>query len=84
VVDGYCDRWINGIDDATTLAHRIHALIREQKYDEAHGLLPTEKPYPLPGDLAARIGASRRESAESLESLPTSRSAVDPDAPGRA
>lgn len=58
-VDDYCDTWITGIVDATALAHRIHALIREQKYDEAHELLPAEKPYPLPADLAATIGASR-------------------------
>ena len=57
-VDDYCDSWITGIDDATTLAHDVHALIREQKYDAAHELLPPERPYPLPAGLAASIGAS--------------------------
>lgn len=57
-VDDYCDAWITGIDDATDLAHRIHALVREQRYDEANGLLPAERPYPLSGTLAAAIGAS--------------------------
>lgn len=57
-VNDYCDAWIAGIDDATDLAHRVHALVREQKLDEAHELLPPEKPYPLPAGLAAAIGAS--------------------------
>jgi Domain of unknown function (DUF4291) len=58
-VDDYCDNWITGIDDATGLAHRIHALVREQRYPEADELLPPERPYPLPDRLAAAIGASR-------------------------
>ncbi|HEV2634231.1 MAG TPA: DUF4291 domain-containing protein [Actinocrinis sp.] len=57
-VDDYCDTWITGIDDATDLTHRIHALIRDHRYPEAHALLPAERPYPLPADLAALIGAS--------------------------
>ena len=58
-VDAYCDEWITGIDDATPLAHRIHALVREGELDEAGALLPAESPYPLPANLAASIVATR-------------------------
>lgn len=58
-VDEYCDNWITGIDDATELAHEVHALVREQRYGEAHALLPDERAYPLAPELAAVIGADK-------------------------
>lgn len=58
-VDDYCDAWITGIDDATGLAHQVHALVREQRHAEAHALLPDERPYPLPTELATAIGADK-------------------------
>jgi hypothetical protein len=57
-VHAYCDEWIAGIDDATALAHEIHALVRDRAYDQANALLPAEAPYPLPAGLAASIGAT--------------------------
>ncbi len=57
-VDRYVREWIVNIDDATVTAQAIHALVRSG--DEAGGaeLLPVERPYPLPPDVATNIGAS--------------------------
>ncbi|WP_406034005.1 DUF4291 domain-containing protein [Nocardioides sp. NBC_00163] len=53
VVPAYVDDWIVGIDDITD---RLPA-IRSGEQPR-----PTEMPYPLPTDVAARIGASSRAS----------------------
>ncbi|MYS23636.1 protein of unknown function [Streptomyces sp. DvalAA-14] len=58
-VDRYLDEWIVGIDDVTHLARTVHDLAREGAGEQAARLLPVERPYPLPGSLASRIGASR-------------------------
>jgi hypothetical protein len=58
-VERYVDRWITGITDVTPLMHEIAGLIREGRLDAAGELLPVETAYPLPEDLATRIGASR-------------------------
>jgi hypothetical protein len=44
----YVNQWIQDIADVTPLAHAIHALIANQKIDEAQSMLPKERPY-LPG-----------------------------------
>ncbi|WP_344618936.1 DUF4291 domain-containing protein [Dactylosporangium salmoneum] len=41
----YADEWIVGITDVTGLAHRIHALVRAGRADEARALLPGEREY---------------------------------------
>lgn len=55
-VNRYCDQWIRGIEDATDLAHRCHAELTEHGPEAAAGLLPPERPYPVPAAIAARIG----------------------------
>ncbi|MFG2297741.1 DUF4291 domain-containing protein [Streptomyces sp. NPDC048603] len=55
-VDRYTDEWITGIRDVTGLAREVHAAVRAGDLDTATGLLPAERPYPLPADLVARIG----------------------------
>jgi hypothetical protein len=45
-VDHYVERWIRRIEDATDLAHRIHALVRASDDVGAAALLPAERPYP--------------------------------------
>ncbi|ENV37542.1 DUF4291 domain-containing protein [Acinetobacter venetianus] len=41
----YVNEWITSITDVTPLAHQIHALIEENKLDEATQLLPLETIY---------------------------------------
>ena len=55
-VTRYCDTWIRGIDDVTELAHHVHGALREHGTEAASGLLPEERPYPVPAGIAARIG----------------------------
>ncbi|OEY99050.1 MULTISPECIES: DUF4291 domain-containing protein [Stenotrophomonas] len=44
----YAGDWIKRITDVTPLAHRIHALVAEDRLEEAKATLPIERPY-LPG-----------------------------------
>lgn len=54
----YADDWIIRIDDATSLAGDVHELVTAGRLAAAADLVPVEKPYPLPEDLAAIIGAN--------------------------
>ena len=47
-VEHYCNDWITRITDITALAHNIHQLVQQRRYDEAQALLPQERPYPNP------------------------------------
>lgn len=44
----YAGDWIQRITDVTPLAHQIHALVVEDRLEEAKATLPIERPY-LPG-----------------------------------
>ena len=52
----YCDEWVREIRDVTELARECHSRLREQGADAAAKLLPPERPYPMPPELAAHIG----------------------------
>ncbi|MEO3742514.1 DUF4291 domain-containing protein [Plantactinospora sp. B5E13] len=54
----YVDGWTVGITDVTATAHAIRAALRAGDRDTAMGLLPPERPYPLPDEVAAVVGAS--------------------------
>jgi hypothetical protein len=56
-VDRYVDEWITGIEDATPRAHEIAALVEAGQREAARGLLPVERPLPLPAHVAATVGA---------------------------
>ncbi|WP_026402095.1 DUF4291 domain-containing protein [Actinomadura rifamycini] len=58
VIDRYVDDWILGIEDRTPLARRIHRLLQDGQAAKARNLLPSERPYPLPPNLAKNIGAT--------------------------
>jgi len=60
-VDHYLDDWITKITDVTGLAHEISAAVQRQDLDAAQSLLPPERPYPLPSDVAAQVEADQRE-----------------------
>jgi len=41
----YTGRWIKNITDITSVAHKLHQLTREDRFDEAKSLLPHERDY---------------------------------------
>jgi hypothetical protein len=41
----------------TGLAHRIHNLVKTGNLTEAEALLPPERPYPLPTEIATPLRA---------------------------
>nr|WP_312018752.1 DUF4291 domain-containing protein [Streptomyces sp. I05A-00742] len=43
----YADEWIVSTTDITSLAHTIHAHLRDSDMDAARQLLPHERPYPV-------------------------------------
>ena len=44
----YVSSWIRSITDMTPLAHAIHALVEEERLDEARAALPVETVFTLP------------------------------------
>ncbi len=57
-VDGYVDEWTVAIRDVTPTARAVRQRLDEGDRAGAAELLPDERPYPLPPDLAAHVGAS--------------------------
>jgi hypothetical protein len=56
-VDRYVDEWIVGLTDLTPTVRTIHELLRAGDEPAATALLPTERRYPLPPQIAATIDA---------------------------
>src|SRR5262249_27318258 len=54
----YVDEWIVSLVDVTGLARQIRELLDAGDDAAAGGLLPVERPYPLPAEIGAVIGAS--------------------------
>jgi uncharacterized protein DUF4291 len=54
----YVNDWTIAISDITALAHEIHSLVAAGDLTAATGRLPVERPYPLPDDLKALVGAT--------------------------
>lgn len=52
----YVDEWTLAITDVTDLAREVHAAVRSRA--DVSGLLPAERPYPLPEGIIETIGAS--------------------------
>ncbi|MFI6817891.1 DUF4291 domain-containing protein [Nonomuraea sp. NPDC050328] len=52
----YVDQWVLGITDLTDRVHDIRQALRDGK--DVADLLPAERPYPLPRELAQAIGAN--------------------------
>jgi hypothetical protein len=53
VVPAYVDSWVVGLEDVTDRVRRLRELPATRRTD-----LPVERPYPLPRDVAAVIGAT--------------------------
>jgi hypothetical protein len=58
IVDRYVDDWILGIEDRTPLVRKIHLHLKAGRTSQAKALLPKNRLYPLPENLARRLGAS--------------------------
>ncbi|NRQ36239.1 DUF4291 domain-containing protein [Nonomuraea sp. NN258] len=52
----YVDDWTVSITDITDRVREVHAAVRGRA--DLTGLLPVERPYPIPADVATVIGAS--------------------------
>ncbi|WP_245931782.1 DUF4291 domain-containing protein [Actinokineospora auranticolor] len=55
----YVDEWIVGLTDVTATMRAVGEHAAAGRVAEATALLPEERPYPLPEDLASRVNASR-------------------------
>jgi hypothetical protein len=53
----YVDEWVTAITDVTGLAREIRGHLDDNDEARATELLPPERPYPLPEQIAARIAA---------------------------
>ncbi|MFG3700899.1 DUF4291 domain-containing protein [Micromonospora sp. NPDC047620] len=54
----YVDEWLVALTDATPMAHAVRAALDAGDDSAAEALLPPERPYPLPPDVAAVVGAT--------------------------
>jgi hypothetical protein len=57
-VHRYVDEWLVRLTDVTPLAREIRGLVTAGDEEAARALLPVERPYPLPADIAATITAT--------------------------
>jgi hypothetical protein len=56
-VGRYVEEWILNVADVTTLAHDTHSYVTSGDHAAARSWLPVERPYALPDNLKAIIGA---------------------------
>jgi hypothetical protein len=54
----YATEWVAGLTDLTPTVRKIAALVQTGRAAQAQRLLPPERPFPLPPQLARRVGAS--------------------------
>ncbi|MFC0101071.1 DUF4291 domain-containing protein [Micromonospora marina] len=54
----YVDEWVVGLTDVTALARSVHHRLTDGDEAGASALLPVERPYPLPDEVARVIDAS--------------------------
>ncbi|MBO9200197.1 MULTISPECIES: DUF4291 domain-containing protein [Niastella] len=57
-VEKYINDWITDIEDITPSCQHIHQLLLSKNIDEANALLPAEKFYPIPDQIAKNIDAT--------------------------
>jgi hypothetical protein len=59
-VHAYVDEWIQRIEDITDQARTVRRTVAEKGVEAGAELLPKEIPYPLPQDIARRIGCTEK------------------------
>lgn len=57
-VGRYVEGWIRKVSDITSLAHQVRDAALLGDLQQAAGLLPVEKPYPLSPEIARCVGAT--------------------------
>jgi hypothetical protein len=57
-VDAYLGQWIVSIEDVTSLTQKVDALVKQGNLGRAQEFVPIELPYPLPSEIAQRIGGT--------------------------
>ena len=57
-VNHFVDEWTVAITDATATVRAIHGLVRAHQDAAASAMLPAERPYPIPVEVAPAIGAT--------------------------
>jgi hypothetical protein len=62
----YVDQWTVSITDVTDVGHRIRDLLHAGDEANAASLLPRERPYPLPPEICAVIGAEPANLADGV------------------
>lgn len=60
-VQHYISDWIEGIEDITAKCKEIEKLIARGDLETAKSMLPIENIYPLPAEIASKIGCAVRE-----------------------
>ena len=57
-VQRFVHHWIVKITDLTDFVHELHAMVQDGRQELYEPLLPLETLYPVPAELAARLGIS--------------------------
>lgn len=56
IIQKYVEEWTVQIQDYTPLTRKLEAWKREGKWDQIQKQIPPEKVYPLPSEIATRLG----------------------------
>lgn len=56
IIQRYVEQWMLAITDMTPQVHKLYNLIQSGHADRAEAALPRERVYPLPPDIARRLG----------------------------
>ena len=61
IIEKWAGEWVVGIEDVTERARRIGELVAEGRVQEAEGLRPVERVYPVSEELRAVLGMDLEE-----------------------
>lgn len=64
IVEKWAGEWVVGIEDVTELARRIGGLVAEGRVEEAEGLRPVERVYPVSEELRGVLGMDLEEGVD--------------------
>jgi hypothetical protein len=61
IIARYVNEWTLEMKDMPPLVKKLAALLQSGHADKAKDLLPKERTYPLPDDIARRLGMNERK-----------------------
>lgn len=64
IIEKWAGEWVVGIEDVTERARRIGELVAEGRVQEAEGLRPVERVYPVSEELRAVLGMDLEEGVD--------------------